>query len=34
MIEKVIFVATMILVLAIIFQEPIFKIYNFFKNEN
>lgn len=34
MIEKVIFVATMILVLAIIFQEPIMYVFRFLKNKD
>ena len=34
MIEKIIFITVIGLVVAIIFQEPILKVYNFFKNEN
>lgn len=32
--EKVIFITVIGLVVTIIFQEPILKVYNFFKNEN
>jgi len=32
--EKVIFITVIGLVVAIIFQEPILKVYNFFKDEN
>lgn len=32
--EKVIFITVIGLVVIIIFQEPILKVYNFFKNEN
>lgn len=34
MIEKIIFVLVIALVFIIVFQEPILKVYNFFKNEN
>lgn len=32
--EKLIFITVIGLVVAIIFQEPILKVYNFFKDEN